>query len=136
MCSPDPFDVDWIRPHATFLWAQDMGKGIEFCLAMYMARFSLGLDISDEQNIRNIAKEIQLDAEDIVKAGNDKKFHQRFHDCRSILSDRKIFGVPTFFYKDNLYWGNDRLEWLIRAIHESHDMNVPDLYKDPLMWPF
>jgi 2-hydroxychromene-2-carboxylate isomerase len=27
-----------------------------------------------------------------------------------------VFGAPTFIYKDELFWGQDRLEFLDRAL--------------------
>lgn len=32
------------------------------------------------------------------------------HERRVVeVESRGVFGVPTFFYRDQLYWGNDRL---------------------------
>ena len=43
-----------------------------------------------------------------------------------------IFGVPTFVLDGELFWGNDRLEWLIRRIDQSRGRAVPDLAARPL----
>lgn len=32
------------------------------------------------------------------------------------LESRGVFGVPTFLYRDELYWGNDRLVLLVAAL--------------------
>ena len=34
------------------------------------------------------------------------------------VESRGVFGVPTFFYRDQLYWGNDRLVLLEAALRE------------------
>ena len=30
--------------------------------------------------------------------------------------DRGVFGAPTYAYKDELFWGQDRLDFLARAL--------------------
>ena len=33
--------------------------------------------------------------------------------------DRNVFGTPTWIYKEELFWGQDRLEFLTRAVESS-----------------
>jgi len=30
--------------------------------------------------------------------------------------ERQVFGAPTYFYRDKPYWGQDRLDFLERAL--------------------
>ena len=30
--------------------------------------------------------------------------------------ERKVFGAPTYVYRDELFWGQDRLDFLDRAL--------------------
>ena len=43
-----------------------------------------------------------------------------------------IFGVPYFVYRGEPFWGNDRIEWLVRAVRIAHGMPVVDLARDLL----
>jgi hypothetical protein len=47
-----------------------------------------------------------------------------------------LFGVPLFVYDEKKYWGNDRIEWLIRDIYRQTGRNISDLKQDPLLRPF
>ena len=38
-----------------------------------------------------------------------------------------IFGVPYFAYRDERFWGHDRLPWLIRSICRDHGLAQPEL---------
>ena len=136
VCFPDPFDVRWLIPHSAFLCAHDAGKGLVFCNALYRARFSAGNNIAKTEVIRQVANDCGLDGEIIAKAGRDKMYHERVLSGMANLSESNVFGVPTFFYNDKQYWGNDRLEWLLRDIYRERGNNVPDLEADPLSRPF
>ena len=43
------------------------------------------------------------------------------HEKRILeVESRGVFGVPTFFFRDQLYWGNDRLVLLESALKREH----------------
>ncbi len=129
-------EPDWIRPHAAYLYAADQGKAMEFCLSAHTARFSEGLDLGDDKVIGDIADQCDLNPEQAVNASNDRKYHHRVLQGMSKASEIGLFGVPFFIYKENKYWGNDRIEWLLRDIYADMDKAVPDLSSAPMLRPF
>ncbi len=133
---PHPWDTDWIRPHASFLYAKDQGKGMAFSLAVHTARFCEGLDVGDDEIIRTLAAKVDLDPEATLKAASDRKYHKRILQGMKKAGDDKVFGAPIFIYRDQTYWGNDRIEWLIRDIYRDNGTDVPDLQDDPFSRPF
>jgi 2-hydroxychromene-2-carboxylate isomerase len=133
---PHPWDTDWIRPHASFLYAEDQGKGMAFSLAVHTARFCEGLDVGDDEVIKKLAAKIDLDPEETLKVADDRKFHKQILQGMKRAGADKIFGVPTFIYDNQIYWGNDRLEWLIRDINRNNGKDIPDLNNDPFTRPF
>ena len=77
-----------------------------------------------------------MDADEFIRVSGDQQYHQRVMDELASIPDKKMFGVPTFVYGKNRYWGNDRLEWLLRDIYQDTGIQVPDLKEDPLARPF
>lgn len=133
---PKPFDTDWIVPHSAYIYAQDNVKDITFALNAYSMRFGEGKDIGDDQVLSNIAGLSGLDPVKTVQAGHDRQFQERvISGMKATIRDR-MFGVPFFIYKDQKYWGNDRLEWLLRNIAGETGKALPDLVKDPFSRPF
>jgi 2-hydroxychromene-2-carboxylate isomerase len=126
-------DTNWARPHAAFLYAQDQGKGREFALDLYAARFSRGLDAGDDGVMADVAKAHGLDAKELLKAADDEGFQTRvvLGMIQGVKED-SIFGVPLFAFRGEPFWGNDRIDWLVRAIRRAHGLPVVDLKRDML----
>lgn len=118
------------------LYAADQGKAMEFCLSAHTARFSEGLDLGDDKVIGDIAEQCALNPQEAVNASNDRKYHHRVLQGMSKAREIGLFGVPFFIYKDNKYWGNDRIEWLLRDVYADMDKAVPDLSSAPMLRPF
>jgi 2-hydroxychromene-2-carboxylate isomerase len=129
---PEKLDCDWIRPHAAFLCAKDDGKDRAFGNALYAARWSRGLDLGDDAVVRAAATEAGLDPDAVLAAASDEAFHKRvWEGMIQGAGEDGIFGVPYFVFRGDRYWGNDRIEWLVRAIRRAHGIPVVDL-GDPL----
>lgn len=136
LCWPDPFDTGWIRPHAAYLFAQDQGWGFKFALSAYAARFSEGRDIGTDKVIAAVAGTCDLDASAVVGAADDRDIQARVMQGMAGRQASGVFGVPFFIYRGSKYWGNDRIEWLLRHIYRDAGQRVPDLRADPFARPF
>ena len=133
---PQPFDTDWIRPHAAFLWAQNQGRGRDFALRAYALRFSEGRDIGADAVLAELAAQCALEAAQLLQAADDPKLQERVWAGMAEGGRLGLFGVPFFIFKDQQFWGNDRIEWLVRAIHQHLGRPVTDLCADPIARPF
>jgi 2-hydroxychromene-2-carboxylate isomerase len=71
---PKPFDTDWKRPHASFLYAHEQGCAVEFGLAAFMARFSEGKDIGENDTLAGIAEQCRLQPDSIIQSADDSLF--------------------------------------------------------------
>jgi 2-hydroxychromene-2-carboxylate isomerase len=132
---PGPFDEDWIRPHAAYIFAADSGRGRDFALATFAFRFCEGRNIVTDEAIADAARGAGLDATGATAAAADPAFHERvLEGVRRALQDR-LFGVPFFVYRSEKFWGNDRIEWLRRAIESDMGKAVADLKSNPLASP-
>ncbi len=48
------------------------------------------------------------------------------------VSEDGLFGVPTFVYRGETFWGNDRIEWLIRAVRRGAGVPEDDAIEKSL----
>jgi 2-hydroxychromene-2-carboxylate isomerase len=124
---PEPFDTDWKRPHASFLYALDAGCAVEFGLAAFAARISRGQDLGENDTLAAIAEQCSLGPDSVLRSADQNALQRR--GLKGVVRGQRegLFGVPFFVYQGRHYWGNDRLEWLLRDIATDSDLEVPDL---------
>jgi len=133
---PEPFDTDWLAVHISYIYAEEQGKGIPFCLALYHARFLEGKDVGDETIMREASLACDLDADTLIEVQGKREYKRKLLKGMVSAGNEGVFGVPYFLYRDSAYWGNDRLEWLLREINDNFGLAIPDLSSDPFKRPY
>lgn len=73
-------------------------------------------DVSDADTLRTIAEEQGYDADSLLDAAAKPEAEAAFAAATQEAIDRNVFGAPTWIVGDDLFWGQDRLEFLERAI--------------------
>jgi 2-hydroxychromene-2-carboxylate isomerase len=79
-----------------------------YCEAMFQAVFVSNEDI-DEQACAAIASRIQLDVRLFSEAISSSAVNELVTESARRVLERGAFGVPTFFVRDKMFWGNDRI---------------------------
>jgi len=133
---PKPFDTNWKRPHASFLYALDQGRAVEFGLAAFAARFSQGKDLGENLALAAIAEQCGLRPKDVVLSADDGALQRRV--LKGVIRGQRegLIGVPFFVFQGRRYWGNDRLEWVVRDISNAIGLDIPDLSGHVFSCPF
>ena len=116
-----PIDVEkWIRPHGAFHVAANAGKGEEFMMLAYKARWSESRDLGDPKTIGEMAEEVGIDPQTAMSAMDDPATHQELLAIRSQFAQDELVGVPFFVYEGQRFWGQDRVDALLRHIAKIH----------------
>lgn len=89
-----------------------------FVRAVYRANFSDDLDISDPSVLKEILRGLSLDAEATLNRANDESVKRLLRARTDEAKSRGVFGAPSFFAKEELFWGSDRLELALSALKE------------------
>jgi 2-hydroxychromene-2-carboxylate isomerase len=116
--APVAFPQNGLKAARMALLGVDEGWGAEFTRRVYQANFAEQKDISDETVLASVLKDLGLDAADIAARSNAPENKARLKSQTEEAVARGIFGAPSFFVGDELFWGNDRLEdaikWALR----------------------
>ena len=73
-------------------------------------------DISDENNIELISKQFKIGFNELSSLAKSEKVSKIYTDNTEEAIQKNVFGAPTYIFKNELFWGQDRLEFLERAL--------------------
>lgn len=75
-------------------------------------------DMGDPEELLNIVKAQGLDAVALVAAARSEKNMTRYAELTDEAMAKNVFGAPSYVYRDELFWGQDRLDFLDRALED------------------
>lgn len=73
-------------------------------------------NIADEATLREIAAACGFDTEALITRAKSAEIAELYDANTKEAHARSVFGSPTYLYKDELFWGQDRLDFLDRAL--------------------
>ena len=74
-------------------------------------------DISKAEIIKKILSKCEVDPNDFEKGIKDQKIKDELKNLTNIAFQNDIFGAPTFVVNNNLFWGQDRLEYALDELN-------------------
>jgi 2-hydroxychromene-2-carboxylate isomerase len=92
------------------LVAKDEGRFREFHYPAYRARWAEAQDVADEGVLRGLLRGAGLDPDRTLDRARSPELAARLDAETNDAVARGVFGVPTVFVGDELFWGNDRFE--------------------------
>lgn len=91
----------------------DTGKLV---FALPQAVWAQDRNINDWRELEAIANEAGLPGDILVQAAQDAGTEEEFLENTELALKKDIFGIPTYVVDGELYWGQDRLDWVERAV--------------------
>ena len=83
--------------------------------ALLGAVWSEERNLADVETLETIVKEQGL-PEDLISRAQAPAAKADYESLTQEATDRQVFGAPTYVYKEELFWGQDRLDFLERAL--------------------
>jgi len=75
-------------------------------------------NMGEPEELFNIVKAQGLDAVALLASARSEENIARYEALTNEAMQRDVFGAPTYVYKDELFWGQDRLDFLDRALED------------------
>lgn len=98
------------------LLAQERGEDIRFIQAVFEAAFVRGENMDDEQTVPGLLKRAGLDPQAYQEGIERQDIKDKLRRNTEDAVARKVFGVPTFFVNGELFFGQDRIEFVMEAL--------------------
>lgn len=87
----------------------------DYVAAIFTAMFGKGADMAAPATIAAVLTEAGFDAKAIFAATEDPAVKDRLKTATEEAVARGAFGAPTFFVGDEMWFGQDRIDWVIDA---------------------
>jgi 2-hydroxychromene-2-carboxylate isomerase len=84
--------------------------------AMMTAVWAEERDLADRATLLEIAREQSADGPALLEAAQDPVVQSEYDANTQAAIEQGVFGVPTFMIGDELFWGQDRLDFVARAL--------------------
>ena len=118
--NPRFWPADEVLAAQMVLAARESEAGsVTFAGALMRAVWAEERDIADRDTLLAIAGECGLDGGSLIAAADAAEMADRRASESRAAIERGVFGAPTYIYKEQLFWGQDRLDLLAIAINGS-----------------
>jgi 2-hydroxychromene-2-carboxylate isomerase len=115
---PSAFPRNGLLAARVALQGEGTDWAFEFCERVMLANFADDREIGDETVIGGILAGLGVDSGAIIAAAQGEAGKAGLRARTAAAQARGIFGAPTFFVGDEMFWGNDRLEDALAYLRE------------------
>ena len=117
---PKLFPVDPTLSHKTIILAQKNNINVDNLIFSFQkAVWADEKDISDENIIIEICKANNFNSNSIIEDANSEEIINEYKSNTQEALSKNVWGSPTFIYNNELFWGQDRIDFLERAIQNN-----------------
>ena len=74
------------------------------------------LNIEDPKNLKKILTRFIKTADEVIDFSESKRVEKEMNEYTKEAIDLAVFGAPTYIINDQIYWGQDRLDYVIDDI--------------------
>jgi 2-hydroxychromene-2-carboxylate isomerase len=107
---PEGWPNNTLKAMRAAIFAQQTGRAVAFSLAAFRQAFAAGRDLSDVDNVLIAAAACELHPNAVLKGIELQSTKDRLREVTREAYERGLRGVPTIATRDQLFWGDDRLE--------------------------
>jgi 2-hydroxychromene-2-carboxylate isomerase len=107
---PTAFPRGSLLPARVALLGADKPWMGEYCRQVMQLNFAADQDIDSAAALSEVLAQLGLEAADIIAEAQDDANKLRLRNQTEFARTKGIFGAPTFFVGEDMFWGNDRLD--------------------------
>jgi 2-hydroxychromene-2-carboxylate isomerase len=101
------------------LVAIEDGRGADYVTAVFAAIWGRPADLSQRSVLIDTLERAGLDASALVERANTEAVVARLDAETKAAAERGVFGAPTMFVGNQMFFGNDRLDFVAEALRSA-----------------
>jgi 2-hydroxychromene-2-carboxylate isomerase len=125
MAFPNPFPFRTLKTMRAAMFFKNTEKLEAFtreAFALYWEEGGVpkGLDETDEDGpVSEAARRVGADPGEVLAGASDPEAKEALKAATDEAVGRGVFGAPAFFVGDEMFWGNDRMHFVERALRDG-----------------
>ncbi|HNN33447.1 MAG TPA: 2-hydroxychromene-2-carboxylate isomerase, partial [Ottowia sp.] len=88
----------------------------DYCRAMFQAIWVDGRNLNEPAEVGAVLAAAGFDPQALLALANHPDTKQALKDATDEAVRRGVFGAPTFFVGEQMFWGQDRIDFLKEAL--------------------
>jgi 2-hydroxychromene-2-carboxylate isomerase len=101
------------------LVAIEDGRGAQYVTTVFAAIWGRPADLSQRSVLIDTLERAGLDASALVERANSEAVVARLDAETKAAAERGVFGAPTMFVGNQMFFGNDRLDFVAEALRSA-----------------
>jgi 2-hydroxychromene-2-carboxylate isomerase len=111
-----PINTLTLMRMALGLQMRDAPKMVPFVDAIFRATWVDGKNMNDAATVTAVLQQAGFDAERLLALASDPAVKDQLKVVTQEAVARGVFGAPTFFVAGQMFWGQDRLDFVKEAL--------------------
>jgi 2-hydroxychromene-2-carboxylate isomerase len=111
-----PINTLLLMRAAVGLQAHEPERFMAYCKAVYQAIWVDALDMNDPATVGGVLHKAGFDPQTLVALANEPATKEALKSATAEAVTRGVFGAPTFFAGGQMFWGQDRLDFVKEAL--------------------
>lgn len=111
-----PINTVLLMRGAVGMQQQDASRFMAYCSLMFKAIWVDSLNMSDAATVGSVLHQAGFDPQALLTLANEPATKEALRSATQVAVTRGVFGAPTFFVGDQMFWGQDRLDFVKEAL--------------------
>jgi 2-hydroxychromene-2-carboxylate isomerase len=111
-----PINTLLLMRGATGLQQQQSERFLAYCTAVFDAIWVNALNMNEPATVGGALLKAGFDPQKLMALANDQATKDALKASTTEAVSRGVFGAPTFFVDGQMYWGQDRLDFVKEAL--------------------
>ena len=111
-----PINTLLLMRGATGMLEQQPEQFLAYCSAVFQAIWIDALNMNDPATVGAALHKAGFDPQQLMVLANDQATKDALKATTTEAVSRGVFGAPTFFVDDQMFWGQDRLDFVKEAL--------------------
>jgi 2-hydroxychromene-2-carboxylate isomerase len=114
-----PINTLTLMRGAIGLQMRDEARMLPYVAAINRAIWVDGKNMNDPAVVAGVLQAAGFDPQALVALAADPQVKERLKEATQEAVERGVFGAPTFFVDGQMYWGQDRLDFVEETLKEK-----------------